>query len=98
MYVTEYCRYEVGIPAEVLLYIYAPYITTRRHGEGKGFGLSIVKGRVIGCVWGGDLVDSQPGKGSCFSLCFPCYQFKVKLLSVSLCWAAWNWYCVVLQK
>lgn len=61
----------VGIPAEVLPHIYDPYFSTRSKGEGKGLGLAIVKGIVSGC--GAEIfVDSEPGKGSCFSLCFSC--------------------------
>lgn len=61
----------IGIPADALQHIYDPYFTTRGRGEGKGLGLAIVKGIVSGC--GGEiLVDSEPDKGSCFHLCFPC--------------------------
>lgn len=59
----------VGMQADVLPYIYDPYFSTK--GKGKGLGLAIVKGIVSGL--GGEIsVDSQPGKGSCFDLYFPC--------------------------
>lgn len=61
----------VGIDSRVLPYIYDPYFTTWGRGEGKGLGLAIVKGIVNGC--GGEIyAASVPGRGSCFTLCFPC--------------------------
>jgi two-component system NtrC family sensor kinase len=59
----------VGIPKEALPHLFDPFFTTR-HGEALGLGLSVAS-----CIvedHGGWIdVDSQPGKGSCFSVFLP---------------------------
>jgi len=58
-----------GIKNEIQQKIFDPFFTTKGD-EGVGLGLSMVFGFVRSC--GGDIsVDSQPGKGSIFSLYFP---------------------------
>jgi signal transduction histidine kinase len=59
-----------GIAAADLDHIFDPFFTTKPFGEGTGLGLSIVYGVVKD--HGGHLkVDSRPGEGTQFDLCFP---------------------------
>ena len=59
-----------GIPPELMESIFDPYFTTKGIGEGTGLGLSVVQGIVTDCR-GEILVESEPNRGSCFSLYFP---------------------------
>ncbi len=62
------CDSGVGIPAENLGQIFNPFFTTR--GDGTGLGLSVSYGIVRD--HGGDIVvESSPGKGSCFRVTLP---------------------------
>ncbi len=71
----EYVTVEVedqgaGISAENLPRIFEPFFTTKGVGEGTGLGLSVAYGIVH--EHGGFIsVKSQPGVGSCFTVCFP---------------------------
>ncbi len=59
-----------GIPREILSKIFDPFFTTKRIGKGTGLGLSISMSIVKG--HGGDiLVESEPGKGSTFTVLLP---------------------------
>jgi signal transduction histidine kinase/uncharacterized protein YigA (DUF484 family) len=60
----------VGIPPENLERIFEPFFTTRPAGSGTGLGLSVSYG-IINDHAGMIEVDSQPGKGSCFSIYLP---------------------------
>lgn len=60
-----------GIEPAVLANIFDPFFTTKAIGKGTGLGLSQVYG--FAKQSGGDvLVDSTPGRGSCFTLYLPC--------------------------
>jgi PAS domain S-box-containing protein len=59
-----------GIPVEYRAKIFDPFFTTKRPGEGTGLGLWVSYGIVKN--FGGDIqVESQPGKGSTFTVLLP---------------------------
>lgn len=57
-----------GISSEVLPRIFDPFFTTKR--SGRGLGLSAMLG-ILKSHGGGLHIESEEGKGSCFSLYFP---------------------------
>ncbi len=59
-----------GIAPENLSRIFDPFFTTKDIGEGEGLGLSVVKG-IVDANQGFIEVDSKPGEGSSFHICFP---------------------------
>lgn len=59
-----------GIEQTVIDRVFDPFFTTNDIGEGSGMGLSIVHG-VVKSHGGEIFVDSQPNKGTTFSLYFP---------------------------
>lgn len=56
-----------GIPRETIPKIFDPFFTTKKKGKGVGLGLSVVYG-IIKEHGGNIYVDSEPGKGSCFTV------------------------------
>ncbi len=59
-----------GMESQVLERIFEPYYTTKKQGKGTGLGLAVIHGIVKN--HGGDIsVESQPGKGSRFTIYIP---------------------------
>lgn len=59
----------VGIRPEHLPRLFDPFFTTKDVGKGTGLGLSMVQG-IVRRAKGHVLVDTEPGRGSCFRLLF----------------------------
>jgi len=60
----------VGMEAGVLAHCFQPFYTTKELGHGTGLGLATVHGIIEQC--GGTIeVESQPGRGTTFTICFP---------------------------
>jgi two-component system NtrC family sensor kinase len=59
-----------GIPPDVIDRIFDPFFTTKASGQGTGLGLSIVYG-IVTKHEGSITVDSEPGRGTTFTVRFP---------------------------
>ncbi|WP_415890542.1 sensor histidine kinase [Neptuniibacter sp. SY11_33] len=60
-----------GIAQDQLDKLFDPFYTTKKVGEGTGLGLSISYGIIVEEHKGDILVDSELGKGTCFTLILP---------------------------
>ncbi|MBZ0236899.1 MAG: hypothetical protein K8M05_31510 [Deltaproteobacteria bacterium] len=59
-----------GIAPEVRSRLFEPFFTTKEIGKGTGLGLATVQA-IAGSAGGAVLVDSEPGKGSTFTVVLP---------------------------
>jgi signal transduction histidine kinase len=59
-----------GIPEDVIAHIFDPFFTTKDVGEGTGLGLAISY-RIIEQHNGTITVESEVGRGTCFTISLP---------------------------
>ncbi|MCB9651494.1 MAG: response regulator [Deltaproteobacteria bacterium] len=62
-----------GMSPEVLQHIFEPFFTTKPRGQGTGLGLPMVYA-VVGRAGGTVVAESEPGKGTCFTVCLPAHN------------------------
>jgi len=60
----------IGIARDDLPRVFEPFFSTKKEGKGVGLGLSVVYG-IVERHGGAVSVDSEPGKGTEFTLLFP---------------------------
>jgi PAS domain S-box-containing protein len=60
-----------GINPNDMAKIFDPFFTTGRDKGGTGLGLAIVNNMVTDAMQGTMSVESEPGCGTCFTVCFP---------------------------
>ncbi|MDY7228915.1 sensor histidine kinase [Hyalangium rubrum] len=69
-----------GMTPETLRNLFQPFFTTKPPGMGMGLGLAVAHGLITG--QGGHIqVESEPGKGSCFTLHLPRVAHRAALSS-----------------
>lgn len=68
--ITEVSDTGPGIPPEVMRHLFSPFVTTKPPGVGTGLGLSICHRLITGL--GGEIsVDSEPNRGTTFTITLP---------------------------
>jgi PAS domain S-box-containing protein len=71
-----------GMSPDIMDKIFDPFFTTKKLGEGAGLGLSVVHG-IVKQSNGHITVESEPGKGSTFTVYFPQISGEIEAASVS---------------
>jgi signal transduction histidine kinase len=59
-----------GIPPELLVHIFDPWVTTKAQGKGSGLGLTIAR-QVVASHGGTIRVENRPGRGAVFTIDLP---------------------------
>jgi two-component system, NtrC family, sensor kinase len=71
-----------GIPPDILAQIFEPFLTTKETGKGVGLGLA-VSSSIIERHGGQIKVQSEPGKGTAFTIILPVEGATEPLVSVT---------------
>ncbi len=71
-----------GIAPEVIGFIFQPYFTTKKEGDGTGMGLAVVRD-IVGQYEGHVSVESEPGKKTVFTLFFPGVEEEAEIFEVA---------------
>jgi two-component system NtrC family sensor kinase len=62
-----------GIPESMLQSVFEPFVTSKAPGEGTGLGLTVARD-IVKRHGGAMEVQSQVGRGSCFTLHLPVFE------------------------
>lgn len=66
----QVCDDGPGMPDDVARNVFDPFFSTKPIGKGTGLGLAVVK-NTMDDLGGRITLETEPGKGTCFSLMFP---------------------------
>ena len=72
----------IGMDKKMQETIFEPYFSTKVKGEGTGLGLAVVHG-IVANANGSVLVESEPGKGTTFTIFFPVMETENELILVT---------------
>lgn len=70
----------IGMDATIQEHIFEPFFTTKERGKGTGLGMATVYG-IVKESEGFISLESAPGKGSSFTMHFPCLQVSEEVAS-----------------